>query len=481
MILIYTKVIRIVKSMMFNSLSFLLFFAVVYSLYLMVNHKWQNRVLLVASYFFYGCWNWRFLSLIALSTVIDFTVGRKIQSSDNISERKRWLFLSILANLGILGFFKYFNFFSLSLVELFQTFNLTIDYNTLNIVLPVGISFYTFQTMSYTIDVYRKELQPCHDFLDFALFVSFFPQLVAGPIERAKNLLPNVTTKRIITYDKIRRGLFLVVFGLFKKVIIADGVAPSVNQVFNATSGVSSLDVLLATYLFALQIYCDFSGYSDIARGISKLMGFELMENFRVPYISKNPSEFWNRWHISLSSWLRDYLYIPLGGSRKGKIRTYRNLSLTMVLGGLWHGAAWNFVLWGAYQGLILIIYRLFPSKGKHSRSPLRALISIVFYFQVTCYGWLLFRANSFNQIVEFTQILFSFDSFSSVIKVPSIATLLGIVFLFLFDFSSVYHDNAAFYFSYPKLSRSFLYAATIFILLMGMTTAPAEFIYFQF
>jgi len=467
--------------MTFNSLSFLIFFAVVYVIYLNVNHKWQNRVLLIASYFFYGCWNWRFLSLIALSTVIDFTVGRKLDASEDQAVRKRWLFVSMFCNLGILGFFKYFNFFSESLVDFLQIFNLNINYSTLNIILPVGISFYTFQTMSYTIDVYRKDLKTCDNFFDFALFVSFFPQLVAGPIERAKNLLPNVTAKRQISYDKIRRGLFLIVFGLFKKVVIADGVAPSVNQIFNATGGVSGIDVILATYLFALQIYCDFSGYSDIARGVSKMMGFELMENFRVPYISKTPSEFWTRWHISLSSWLRDYLYIPLGGNRKGKFSTYKNLVITMVLGGLWHGAAWNFVLWGTYQGVILVLYRLFQKKSSKEKRPIINLISILFFFQVTCYGWLLFRANSFSQIAQFTGLIFNMTTFHSIIKLPSIATLIGIVFLFLYDVLSVYHNNASFYFSYNKVVRSFIYAFSLFILLMGMTNAPAEFIYFQF
>ncbi len=467
--------------MTFNSLSFLIFFAIVYVLYLSVQHKWQNRILLIASYFFYGCWNWRFLSLIVISTVIDYMVGRKLDASVDKLVRKKWLFLSMFCNLGILAFFKYFNFFTQSLIDFLQTFNLNVNFSTLNILLPVGISFYTFQTMSYTIDVYRKELKPCDNFFDFALFVSFFPQLVAGPIERAKNLLPNVTTERVVTYEKIRRGLFLIVFGLFKKVVIADGVAPSVNQIYNAAGGVTGIDVILATYLFALQIYCDFSGYSDIARGVSKMMGFELMENFRVPYISKDPSEFWNRWHISLSSWLRDYLYIPLGGNRKGSFCTYRNLIITMVLGGLWHGAAWNFVLWGTYQGVILVLYRLFQKKKRRTKNPAINLLAIVFFFQVTCYGWLLFRANSLSQIVQFTELLIHLDTLHSIIHIPSIATLIGIMFLFIFDVISVVHDNAAFYFSYHKVVRSFMYALSLFILFMGMTNAPAEFIYFQF
>lgn len=469
--------------MNFNSLSFLLFFVIVYTLYLFFNHKWQNRLLLAASYFFYGSWNWKFLSLIILSTVVDYFVGLKLGRTQDHKKRKQLLFLSMCVNLGILAVFKYFNFFSDSLMTILSEIGISTNWTTLNIILPVGISFYTFQTMSYTIDIYKKELEATENFFDFALFVSFFPQLVAGPIERAKCLLPNVLNKRIITYDLISRGLFLILIGLFKKIVIADGVAPSVNAVFNSTGNVGALDIILATYLFALQIYCDFSGYSDIARGVSKMMGFELMTNFKMPYFSKSPSEFWNRWHISLSSWLRDYLYIPLGGNKKGTVNTYKNLMITMLLGGLWHGAAWNFVLWGLYQGIILILYRLIRLDKIYKKIPDKILntVKIVFFFQVTCYGWLLFRANSFLQIADYTATLFSFDSLETIIKIPPFATLIGIPLLILFDLKSYISENPAFYRHKPRFSRSWIYAACIFLILMGMSNPPSEFLYFQF
>jgi len=469
--------------MSFNSLTFLIFFIVVYILYLVLNHKWQNRMLLVASYYFYGSWNWKFLSLIVLSTIVDYFVGIKLDETDTIRKRKQLLAISIVVNIGLLGVFKYYNFFSDSFVAMFLNFGISLNSNSLKIILPVGISFYTFQTMSYTIDIYKKELKPTRQFLDFALFVSYFPQLVAGPIERAKNLLPNVLTERAITYDQFSRGVFLILFGLFKKIAIADGVAPVVNAVYNSTGVVNWLDIVLATYLFALQIYCDFSGYSDIARGLSKMMGFELMTNFKMPYFSINPSEFWTRWHISLSSWLRDYLYIPLGGSKKGSINTYKNLMITMLLGGLWHGAAWNFVLWGLYQGIILVLYRLF-SFGKYFKKIPYVIIKplgILFFFHITCYGWLLFRANSFEQIISFTKILVSFDSLHTIIKSPPIATIIAIPFLLFFDFKSYYLDTPIFYRYYPRILRSAFYAVIIFIILMGISNPPSEFIYFQF
>jgi len=469
--------------MNFNSLSFLIFFSIVYLLYLILNHKLQNRMLLIASYYFYGSWNWRFLSLIIISTIIDYFVGLKLEAASALIKRKQLLAISITANLGILGVFKYYNFFRDSLVIQFANLGVPLNLNTLNIILPVGISFYTFQTMSYTIDIYKKELTPTKNIFDFALFVSFFPQLVAGPIERAKNLLPNVLKERKITYDLFSRGLFLILLGLFKKVVIADGVAPSVNAIFNSTGIVSSLDIILATYLFALQIYCDFSGYSDIARGLSKMMGFELMINFKTPYFSISPSEFWTRWHISLSSWLRDYLYIPLGGNKKGKISLYKNLLITMLLGGLWHGAAWNYVLWGLYQGVILIIYRVISLKKIVSKIPhfVIRFIGVLFFFQITCYGWLLFRANSFRQIIDYTVSIFTFNSFQTIIKLPPLATLIGIPLLLFYDWRSYKFDDFSFYRTLHRVPRSLTYALFIFLLLMGISNPASEFIYFQF
>lgn len=347
--------------MLFNTWTFLVFALVVYGLYYVLPFRGQNRMLLVASYVFYGAWDWRFLSLIVLSSLIDYVAAQRIAAAASPSPRKRWLLLSCVANLGLLGVFKYFGFFAQSFADLGALVGWQVDAVTLDIVLPVGISFYTFQTMSYTIDVYRGTLRPVRSFEDFALFVAYFPQLVAGPIERASHLLPQLTKPRTIRREQVYEGAWLIAWGLFKKAVIADNVAPRIDEVFLlGNDWASGGACLVAIYGFAIQIYCDFSGYSDVARGLGKLQGVDIMRNFQIPYVATNPSEFWRRWHISLSTWLRDYLYVPLGGNRGGPLRTYRNLLLTMILGGLWHGAAWTFVLWGVYQGGLLALHRFF-------------------------------------------------------------------------------------------------------------------------
>ncbi|MDY6805500.1 MAG: MBOAT family O-acyltransferase [Cyanobacteriota bacterium] len=393
--------------MLFNSFVFLGFFIVVYALYLIFkkHYRVQNTLLLVASYIFYGYWDVRFLSLLAISTVVDFFVGKNLQETEEPRNRKILLFVSLFSNLSILGFFKYFNFFADNLTQVFSIVGLQTDGVTLNILLPVGISFYTFQTMSYTIDIYRGKLKATKNFLDFALFVSFFPQLVAGPIERAATLLPQVTSPRQLKIEQINAGIFLILWGYFKKIAIADNMANLANPIFNNYTNYHGLDILIGILAFTLQIYGDFSGYSDIARGISKLMGFELMVNFKLPYFALNPSDFWSRWHISLSTWLRDYLYIPLGGNRLGNWKTFRNLFATMLLGGLWHGAAWNFIIWGGFHGLILIFYRIFdkdpehldPWGGKYSYK--RILGKMLLMFILTNIGWVIFRSSSVEQI----------------------------------------------------------------------------------
>ena len=393
--------------MLFNSFIFIGFFLLVYGLYLVFRKRFkvQNVILLVASYVFYGYWDWRFLSLIALSTVIDYFVGLKIHRSDNPALRKRLVITSVAANLTILGFFKYFNFFAGSAADFLGMFGFAPSFVTLNIVLPVGISFYTFQTMSYTIDIYRGKMEATKSFLDFALFVSFFPQLVAGPIERASRLLPQVSKQRTITVENVHSGLFLIIWGYYKKVAIADNMAIIADRIFNNYQSYEGMALVAGILAFTVQIYCDFSGYSDIARGVSKLMGIELMVNFKLPYFALNPSDFWLRWHVSLSSWLRDYLYIPLGGNRGGSFNTYRNLFLTMLLGGLWHGAAWNFVVWGAFHGGILIIYRFFDRNPEHEDpwngdfSRFRIISKMGLMFILTLIGWVIFRSHSVGQI----------------------------------------------------------------------------------
>ena len=396
--------------MLFNSQTFFIFFAIVYLLYLLFrrDRKVQNIVLLVGSYVFYGSWNWRFLFLIALSTLVDFSVGHLLGNTPDHqhTRRKRLLTISVIVNLSILGFFKYFNFFIDSFINLLDLFGMQANSITLQIILPVGISFYTFQTMSYTIDIYRQRLKPTKSLLDFAVFVSFFPQLVAGPIERASNLLPQFAKPRHISTEQISTGLYLILWGFFKKMVVGDHAGLIADQIFNNYTNYDGVDLLIGVVAFSIQIYGDFSGYSDIARGISRLMGFELMVNFRLPYFALNPTDFWQRWHISLSSWLRDYLYIPLGGNKHGSFNTYRNLFLTMLLGGLWHGAAWNFVIWGAFHGTILILYRLFERKPMYrdpwngDNSYVIVVAKMFLMFTLTLVGWLIFRSHSVEQIV---------------------------------------------------------------------------------
>ena len=390
--------------MLFNSTLFLKFFTGFLLLYWLArkNLVLRNWLIVGASYLFYGAWDWRFLGLLVVSSLVDYFVALGLDRKTN-DRRRRWLLIaSMVVNLGILGFFKYYGFFVESMRELLGQIGVAFDLGTLDVVLPVGISFYTFQTMSYTIDVYRRKIRATRRLPDFLAYVSFFPQLVAGPIERAAHLLPQFAETRTITAGMVREGIWLCVWGLFKKVVIADNLAPLVEMAF-ASPDPSGPLVLLGTAAFALQIYGDFSGYTDIARGTARILGFDLMLNFNLPYLAANVREFWGRWHISLSTWLRDYLYIPLGGNRHGTVATCANLMITMVLGGLWHGAAWTFVLWGAWHGVGLAAHRLW-----RLRRPEPGDRWTVWGWVVTMgfvlYGWLLFRAASFEHVVVLTQ-----------------------------------------------------------------------------
>ncbi|HWE31544.1 MAG TPA: MBOAT family protein [Polyangia bacterium] len=390
--------------MLFNSAGFFVFFAFVYAVYVCLDHRWQNRFLLLASGFFYAMWNWKLVGLLLFSITFDWTVALGLERIAEPRTRKRLLVASLVTSLTVLSFFKYYNFFVDNLAALLGRFGIDAAGLHLPLVLPVGISFYTFHMMSYVIDVYHGRVKACRSFIDYALFVTYFPQLVAGPIARAESLLPQVERPRRIDPEQIVNGIFWIGWGLFKKVVIADGCAYYVNAVFGHEHDFGGLDKLLAVYAFALQIYGDFSGYSDMARGLAKLMGFELLLNFNLPYFAETPSDFWKRWHISLSSWLRDYLYISLGGNRGGTLLTYRNLMLTMLLGGIWHGASWTMVLWGAYHGVLLIGYRLLGVRETlpPSASPWKRFGRIVLMFHLVCLGWLLFRATDVGQVERF-------------------------------------------------------------------------------
>lgn len=463
--------------MLFNSLNFVVFFGAIYLLFLWLPEKYKNLMLLVSSYVFYGAWDPRFLSLIIFSTVVDYICGLRIHAGRTDTRRRAWLWLSVTVNLGLLGFFKYYNFFTDSLVTFLGHFGLSADPPLLNIILPVGISFYTFQTMSYSIDIYRRELVPTRNFFNFALFVAYFPQLVAGPIERAKSLLPQIEGTKVITSEEVRKGLWLVVLGYYKKVFVADNCAVIANAAFSRYVELGGFEIMIGVLAFTFQIYGDFSGYSDIARGISKFLGVDLMTNFRMPYFSQNPSEFWRRWHISLSSWLRDYVYLPLGGNRRGNFRTYINLMVTMLLGGLWHGARWNFVLWGAYQGGLLVAHRAL--KDRVPRCP--AALNMGVFFLFTCYGWLLFRAESWGQIQVMTNKLLS-DLGPTSRGLEWLGTVVYFnAFLLLIQAFKYLTGNMYVAFSFrPTLRWSVYWVLLIYVGFLGKYAAE-EFIYFQF
>lgn len=475
--------------MVFNSFQFLWFFLVFYGLYRALGHKGQNRLLLVASYVFYGAWDPRFLLLLGSSTLMDYYCALRIGRADDEAERKRFLYLSICGNLIILGYFKYFNFFVESAADLAALLQVPFHAPLMRVVLPVGISFYTFQEMNYTIDVYRREIKPCASLPDFALFVSFFPHLVAGPILRATSLLPQILAPRKVDRDKINEGGFLIFWGLFEKVVVADNLAKIADSVFSAPAPYNGVAVLLGVYAFAFQIYCDFAGYSHMARGLGLLMGFDIMNNFNLPYFSVNPRDFWQRWHISLSTWLKDYLYVPLGGNRAGPLMTYRNLALTMLIGGLWHGAAWTFVAWGAYHGSLLIAHRLLepalarlsPSSGRGTQIwfAARALI----FFHLVCVGWLFFRAQSMHQVYGMLRALVfdlrlvqGTDVLRYAFRFASVTWLL--LALQAFEFRR--KDPLA-VLKLPGWTRAGVYAAMLFQFVLYGAAAGKEFIYFRF
>ncbi|MGE3818962.1 MAG: MBOAT family protein, partial [Isosphaeraceae bacterium] len=418
--------------MLFNSFSFAYFFAILFPTYWCLRrwHRAQNLLLLLAGYYFYACWNPKFLTLLVLSTAVDYYCGLAVARIEAPGRRKAFVAMSMALNLGMLGYFKYYNFFAECLRDLLLRGGLDVPLGQLDVVLPIGISFYTFQSMSYVIDVYRKDIEPTRDPIEFATFVSFFPHLVAGPIMRPTSLLPQVARPRRFNLDQFYEGSYLIFWGLTKKVVVADNLATVVNELFGRWETIDGGLALLAVYGFAFQIYCDFSGYTDAARGIAKCLGFELALNFNLPYLSANPREFWQRWHISLSTWLRDYLYIPLGGSRGGPLRVYRNLMLTMIIGGLWHGAAWTFVLWGFYQGLLLVGHRmaqpwldLVKPTDLVDRACWRAL-RVVVTFHLVCFGWLLFRAESMAQVGGMLQAMVQRPA------IPASAYLLPVVLL---------------------------------------------------
>lgn len=477
------------KPMIFNSLDYFIFLAIALAGYFILARRAQNAWLLAASYIFYGWWDWRFLSLILISTVVDYCCGIAIHTVRRESRRRFFLLISLVVNLGILGFFKYFNFFIGSAAELLSSFGLQPNVSSLNIILPVGISFYTFQTLSYTIDIYRRKLEPIHEPLTFALFVSFFPQLVAGPIERARNLLPQLQAPRKVTMQDLSDGTFLILMGLFRKVVIADTAAPFVDRAFGSPEIFTSSGLLIATFLFAIQIYGDFAGYSDIARGTARLLGIRLMVNFTQPYFATNITDFWRRWHMSLSSWLRDYLYIPLGGNRHGTINTYKNLILTMLLGGLWHGAAWGFVLWGALHGAYLAMHKFLTRDEKEPppNSIWSGLLKRIGIFVLVSLTWIPFRQPDigqaltfFGSIINWHGSLFDVANPGKVLE-PGLTLALSLIALLIVDTPMYRNNSQTAILQWPWLLRGSAFAAMIFGIMLFGGTNEVDFIYFQF
>lgn len=478
--------------MLFNSISFALFLPIVFGLYWFAfskSLKYQNILLLIASYFFYGCWDWRFVFLLAFSTFLDYYTGIKIHDSKNNTSRKIWLTISVVVNLGFLGFFKYYNFFIESFANAISLLGFNPNYSTLSIILPVGISFYTFHGLSYVFDIYNRKIVPTKNFTEYSLFVSFFPLLVAGPIERATHLLPQVEKPRNFDYNKAVDGLRQILWGLFKKIVIADSCAEYANIIFNNSGDYSGSTLFVGALFFTFQIYGDFSGYSDIALGTARLFGFELLKNFNFPYFSRDIAEFWRRWHISLSTWFKDYLYIPLGGSKGGNWMRIRNTFIIFLVSGFWHGANWTFLVWGGLNALFILPSIIFKTnrnnidivaKGKLIPN-INELMHILLTFNLTVFAWIFFRAKDLTHAFDYIGTVFSRSLFSiPQVKPPHIFIL---VFIFMLVEWFGRENNYAlekFAFKKPTYVRWAFYLLLI-ISIFQFSGKEQEFIYFQF
>ena len=482
--------------MLFNSLNFALYLPIVFILYWFVCNKsirFQNILLVVASYFFYACWDWRFLFLLVFSTFLDYITGIKMADASNQKNKTFWFWLSITVNLGFLGFFKYYNFFIDSFAEVLSNIGFQVNPWTLQVILPVGISFYTFHGLSYVIDIYKDRIKPERNFIDYSVFVSFFPLLVAGPIERATHLLPQIQKKRTFDFTKAADGLRQILWGLFKKIVIADKCAQYANEIFNNSDDYSGSTLFLGAVYFAFQIYGDFSGYSDIAIGTARLFGIDLLRNFAYPYFSRDIAEFWRRWHISLSSWFRDYLYIPLGGSQGGTWMKIRNTIIIFVVSGFWHGANWTFIIWGLLNALYILPSILFKTNRNHLDivaqntywPSLKEFFQIILTFNLTVFAWIFFRATSLTHAIQYVSAMFSWSLFSMPTKMPAnYNTFIMIAFFFCMEWLGRKDQFAIATFGLQwkrPLRWLFYYLLIIIILYCVNTKEQQEFIYFQF
>lgn len=478
--------------MFFNSLQYLFFLPLVFTVYWAVNKrslKLQNLLLLAASYYFYACWDWRFLFLLMFSTGLDYFTGLQMHNGQNQSRKKFWFWLSVIINLGFLGVFKYYNFFAESFAGLLSSFGFKSNLWTLQVILPVGISFYTFHGLSYVIDIYNNKIKPEKNIVDYSLFVSYFPLLVAGPIERATHLLPQIKRKRKFDYNKAMDGFYQILWGLFKKIVIADSCATYANDIFDNYQSMNSFSLILGAVYFAFQIYGDFSGYSDIALGTSKLLGIDLLRNFNFPYFSRDIAEFWRRWHISLSSWFRDYLYIPLGGSKGRLWNKIRNTFIIFLVSGFWHGANWTFIIWGLLNALyflpLLIAQRNrnnmeIVAKGKLMPS-LKDFINILLTFTLTTFAWIFFRAKSVSQAFAYIENIFRFNFKGGIQYLSndrySVELFLLMLFFIVVEWFSREKEHPIF--GKAKTLKAFV--IILMIIVFGAYSEASEFIYFQF
>ncbi|CAN5172852.1 MBOAT family protein [soil metagenome] len=479
--------------MLFNSVDFTIFLPVVFVLYWFVtqkNLKAQNILLLFASYFFYAYWDYRFLLLLVSSITLDFIIGKKIDRAGTAANRKLWLWLSVSLNLSVLGFFKYYNFFVLSFAHALAPIGINADVATLNLILPLGISFYTFHELSYIIDIYRKKIKPVSSYVDYSLFVSFFPLLIAGPIERAGHLLPQIQKKRVFNNNYAVDGLRQILWGLFKKIVVADNCGYYANLVFNNSSHYNGSAHVIGAVFFAIQIYGDFSGYSDIALGAARLLGFELYRNFAFPYFSRDIAEFWRRWHISLTSWFRDYVYVPLGGSRGSVWMQVRNVLLVFLISGFWHGANFTFIVWGALNALYYIPLLIFKRTRAHldivakgrNLPTVSELLGIITTFGLTVFAWIFFRAKSVHDALGYISKIFSRSLFSrSGIGISPPLVLIVLLFIMMEWFGR--EQEYAIQKMYVKLPRALRWSFYFVLMMMIITwdRREQEFIYFHF
>jgi len=483
--------------MLFNSIEYLIFFPIVFTIYWLLRKqlKLQNTLLLFASYFFYGLWDYRFLSLIIFSSICDYILGLQIDKATAKSKKKVFVAISLFVNLGLLLTFKYYNFFIDNFMELSNMLGFTPNINSIKVILPVGISFYTFQTLSYTIDIYRGTLKPSNSIVNFFTYVAFFPQLVAGPIERASRLLPQIEKPRFFDYKESKDGLRQILWGLFKKVVIADNCATYVNLIFESYTEASSMVLILGAVLFAFQIYCDFSGYSDIAIGSAKLLGINLMQNFATPYFARDIAEFWRRWHISLSGWFRDYLYIPLGGSRVSRLKKIRNIFAIFLVSGFWHGANWTFIIWGLLHSLFYLPSVFTNSNRKFMNTVaeskhLPSIIDIVHMlktFTIVCLAWIFFRAQSLTEAVLYVKNIFTnfnafdYNTFGLSDQSPSLLLLAVFIFIvLLFEWFNRTKKHGLEILPKQKYIRYIIYIL-LSLLIIQYFSNESSFIYFQF